>query len=383
MRFSVNFQLPEKIAPRPLLVNIDNTDELIPSDMSLRILFLGENWYGSCARACCFALRRLGCDVTDIDISTMIPQWRQRSNRAIRRMLQSRIVHEYNQLILDCASQIKPDILLAFKGQSVTVATLRKLRSSGIALYNYFPDTIPSEQGNLLAETIQEYDCVFYTKRFWEANPPDGLGKRPLVFLPHGYDPELHRIMELDARETSELTHDVTVIASHTDYKEKVLLELIGLMPKLDLHIYGERWTCPPRALELRSHISGMALAGSRYAKGVRAARINLAITSWTGRLELDETTTRTYEIPACGGFMLHERTPELLELYEEGSEVAAFGSLEELASKIEYYLGRPEEREAIARAAHVRCVPAYSYDERMKEILAYATSHGAAHAAD
>jgi hypothetical protein len=351
--------------------------------MSLRILFLGENWYGSCARACCFALRRLGCDVTDIDISTMIPQWRQRSNRAIRRVLQSRIVHEYNQLILDCASQIKPDILLAFKGPSVTVATLRKLRSSGIALYNYFPDTIPSEQGNLLTETIREYDCVFYTKKFWDANPPNGLDKSRLVFLPHGYDPEVHRIMELDARETSELTHGVTMIGSHTAHKEKLLQGLVGLMPKLDLHIYGERWTYPARAPELRPHIRGMALIGGRYAKAIRAARINLAITSWAGRIEVDETTTRTFEVPACGGFMLHERTPELLELYEEGREVTAFGSVEELASKIEYYLAHPEEREAIARAGHLRCVPAYSYDQRMKEILAYASSRGTAHAAD
>ena len=29
---------------------------------------------------------------------------------------------------------------------------------------------------------------------------------------------------------------------------------------------------------------------------------------------------------------MLHERTPELLELYDEGKEVACFGSVEELA---------------------------------------------------
>jgi spore maturation protein CgeB len=351
--------------------------------MSLRTLFLGENWYGSCARACCYALRRLGCDVTDIDLQTITPQWRQLSNRAIARLLRPRIVREYNQLILDCASQIRPDILLAFKGTAVTAATLRKLRFSGIALYNYFPDTIPSEQGNILADAIHEYDCVFYTKKFWDANPPDGLGKRRLVFLPHGYDPDVHRIMELDARDVSELTQDVTVIASHTSYKEKLLRGLVGLMPDLDLHIYGDRWTYPPRAPELRRHIRGMALAGSRYAKGIGAARINLAITSWTGRIEVDETTTRTFEIPACGGFMLHERTPELLELYEEGREVACFGSVEELASKIEYYLTHPVERDAIARSGHARCVPAYSYDERMKQILAYATSGVKAHATD
>ncbi len=341
--------------------------------MSIRVLFLGENWYGSCARACCYALRRLGCDVTDIDAQTIVPQWRQRSSRAIARLLRPRIIREYNQVILDSASQLRPDILLAFKGTAVTPTTLRTLRSSGITLYNYFPDTIPSEQGGLLAEAIHEYDCVFYTKKFWDAKPPDGLGKRPLVFLPHGYDPEVHRPLELDPRDISDLTHDVTVVASHTAYKEQLLRELVRLMPNLDLHIYGDRWVDPLRAPELRRHIRGMAVTGSTYAKTLQAARINMAITSWTGRIEVDETTTRTFEIPACGGFMLHERTTELLELYDEGREVACFGSVEELASKIDYYLAHPEERNAIARAGHARCVPAYSYDQRMKHILTYA----------
>jgi spore maturation protein CgeB len=76
---------------------------------------------------------------------------------------------------------------------------------------------------------------------------------------------------------------------------------------------------------------------------------------------------------------MLHERTPEILELYEEGRELACFGSVEELASKIKYYLAHPEERDGIARASHARCVPAYSYDSRVKEILRYHENHTAA----
>jgi spore maturation protein CgeB len=83
-----------------------------------------------------------------------------------------------------------------------------------------------------------------------------------------------------------------------------------------------------------------------------------------------DETTTRTYEIPACAGFMLHEHTQELQRLFEEDKEVACFGSGRELAEKIEFYLAHPEQRKAIASAGHARCVPAYSYDHRVAQIL-------------
>jgi spore maturation protein CgeB len=75
---------------------------------------------------------------------------------------------------------------------------------------------------------------------------------------------------------------------------------------------------------------------------------------------------------------MLHERTPELLEIYDEDKEVACFGSLKELAEKIQYYLAHPQERESIARAGHARCVPAYSYDDRVRAILRYHESTAA-----
>jgi len=342
--------------------------------MSFRILFLGENWYGSCARACCYSLRRLGCDVIDIDQQTIIPQWRQRSNRAIGRLLQARMVREYNQLILDCASRVKPDILLAFKGSFVESRTLETLRQSQITLYNYYPDTSPSAHGHLLTESIRRYDCVFYTKKFWSLALPQAMGGRPSVFLPHGYDPEVHRVLSLDSRDVANYRHDVTVIGSHTLHKERVVSELVRLCPNLDLHIYGSRWVESSRSPELDPHIRGFALFGSQYARALRAARISLAVMSGKvdGVAQGDETTTRSYEIPACGGFMLHERTPEVLEVYDEGKEVACFASVEELASKIEYYLAHPEERDAISHAGHIRCVPAYSYDQRMKEILQY-----------
>ena len=89
-----------------------------------------------------------------------------------------------------------------------------------------------------------------------------------------------------------------------------------------------------------------------------------------------DETTTRTYEIPACNGFMLHERTSELADLFEEGTEVACFGSARELAESIDEHLARPDACERMAIAAHARCVPAYSYDRRMSALLEWHAAH-------
>lgn len=338
----------------------------------VRILFLGENWFGSCARACCHALRRLGCEVADFDAQTIFPQLKRRSSRAILRLLEPKLIREYNEQIISLAVTFKPDFLLAFKGRYVTAKTLTALRQTGVKLYNYYPDTSAFAHGSLLPETLPLYDCVFFTKRFLDRDVRSRVDLRSSMFLPHGYDPELHLAQQLDEKDLSQYRRDVGVIATYTRPKEKLLEQLVTLRPNLDFQIWGNQWRERCQSDRLEKFIQGAPLNGTSYAKALRAFRINLAIMSGLvpGASRGDETTTRSYEIPACGGFMLHERTDEVLELFEEGKEIACFGDAEELAKKIDYYLTHSEERAAIAAAGHKRCVPAYSYDNRMAEII-------------
>ncbi len=339
---------------------------------ALRILFLGENWYGSCARACCYALRRLGCDVQDVDIQTLLPQFRRRSSRALVRIAAKIIEREYNALVIDIARRFAPDILLAFKAALLRGDTLDVLRGQGVALYNYYPDTSAFAHGPLLSDALPKYDCVFYTKRFWIDDVSRCIQLKAWHFIGHGYDPEVHRLWELEPRDISRFRHDLVVIATYTTYKEAVLEQLLCKMPELDLAIWGNQWRERCRSPLVMRRLCGDALTGTTYARALRAARINLAITSGrvAGASQGDETTTRTYEIPACGGFMLHERNDEVLELFEEGKEIVCFSSIEELVETIIYYLAHAQERQAIATGGHARCVPAYSYDNRMAELL-------------
>jgi spore maturation protein CgeB len=344
----------------------------------LRILFLGENWYGSCARACCYALRRLGCDVTDVDMQTFFPQVQEISSRVMLRISRWRLVREYNAAILRAAETFRPDLLLSFKAQYVLAQTLRALRHQGIPLYNYYPDTSAFAHGPLLAESLPEYDCIFYTKRFWDRDVRQRISLRKSIYVPHGYDTAIHRPIGLEERDRTQYQTDVVVIATHTRYKEEVLHELLDLRPRLKLTVWGNLWQQRSTSARVKQFIRGEPLEGDSYAKAICAAKINLALLSGKvqGSSQGDETTTRTYEIPACRGFMLHERSPELLELYSEGEEVACFSSPQELAEKIDHHLAHPAEREAIAGAGHRRCVPAYSYDNRMAEILRWHEQH-------
>jgi spore maturation protein CgeB len=104
------------------------------------------------------------------------------------------------------------------------------------------------------------------------------------------------------------------------------------------------------------------------YAAAISATRINLAFLRKSNR---DLQTTRSVEIPACGGFMLAERTAEHQELFAEGFEAAYFEGAEELIAKTNYYLAHEDERARIACAARRRCLrDDYSYAGRLRAAI-------------
>jgi spore maturation protein CgeB len=342
--------------------------------VTYRILFLGCNWFGSCARACSAAFRRLGSHVLDVSEDEFIPQWTNPFLRIFRRGVSPLVHREYNQRIVHLAKTFDPDFLFAFKGGNVWPETLDQIRGLGVKCYNFYPDTSAFTHGRHLPVTLPKYDCIFYTKRFWLEDVQQKISVKRAIFLPHGYDPEVHRRLELRTEEQQIFGHDVSVLAFHTPAKEALLSELLGILPGIDLSIWGRGWKERCRQRTLQAHIQGIELTGDLYAVAIQAAKINLALLSGQvrGASQGDETTTRTFEIPACGGFMIHQRTIELAEVFKEDKEVVCFSTASELARKIQSCLGDGEQRSRIAANGFRRCVPAYAYDERMKKVLTF-----------
>jgi spore maturation protein CgeB len=113
---------------------------------------------------------------------------------------------------------------------------------------------------------------------------------------------------------------------------------------------------------------------GAEYAKAIRLSKINLGILSEVrkGASSGDLITARTFHIPACGGFMLHERTEEVRQHFEEGRECGMFNGAAEMVEKVGYFLDHAAEREAIAEAGHIRCLTSgNSVDDRVRAVLA------------
>jgi spore maturation protein CgeB len=125
--------------------------------------------------------------------------------------------------------------------------------------------------------------------------------------------------------------------------------------------------------VRLRGHtrnlrVENAPLFGDDYIRALCASRINLC---FLRKMNRDLQTDRTMELPACGAFMLAERTPEHLRLFAEGREAAYFGSDAELVRTVQYYLDHEKERAAIAAAGRRRCLESgYSHHERLRRML-------------
>lgn len=81
----------------------------------------------------------------------------------------------------------------------------------------------------------------------------------------------------------------------------------------------------------------------------------------------------RMLEATGLGTFLLTEYQDNIRRYFEPGVDVETFASPGELVEKVRHYLQHPEEREAIARRGHARCVEAFSMERsigRLAELI-------------
>lgn len=341
----------------------------------LRILALSRSWLGANDNSFVSAFRRLGHSTRVVSDEIFFPVgWTSARLKALRRVLTKPIIREFQAAFRREAADFSPDLVFVFKGAFIDGRTLRAAKAAGAVAVNFYPDIGLSDAGPYVLDALPFYDWIFNTKSFRVDEMRAKLGMAHVSFMPHAFDPEVHRPVDLDAFAKENYRCDASFIGTWTPKKEKMLLDVCSALPNVRLKIWGRYWERAGPGIS--RFVTGREVTGLEYAKAIRASRISIAILveRMPGFPQGDLTTARTFEIPASGGFMLHERTDEARGFFEEGRECAMFAGSAELVEKLRYYLAHDEERKAIAEAGFRRAIASgYSYDDRAAVIIAKA----------
>lgn len=272
----------------------------------------------------------------------------------------------YRAAILRQCSVLKPDVFLTIKGTGIDGETLRSLRAMDVQVVMYYPD-YHFDHAHLPVEAFAEYDLFVTTKTFQIEYLAGLLGAERVAYVPHGYVDDVHK--PLFASGAAPSSFDVLYAGNHSSAKQAWLEKLADGIPGGSFGIVGNGWEQSGSAPLGRATLLGERRAVA-YAQAIQQASINIALhmgaapNGWA-----DLVSTRTFEIPACKGFMLHIDNPEVRELFDVGTEIDTFGSEEELCDKVRFYIYRPELRAAMIERAYARCVPAYGYVARACQI--------------
>jgi len=340
--------------------------------MTLSILFVGQQWLGSNSRGLAQGFRANGHLVDIVDEAAYTPRATSRYTKAIRKLGRRAFESDLNAEVLQRDRILAPDLIVVFKGQGLRRETLEELRNRRRKIFLFFPDVSLFVHGGNIPRAIGLYHHIFTTKSFGLRDLRERFGVTAAEFLPHGFDPDVHRPVTIPTTLRDQIGADASFVGTWSPKKERYLATVArSINGRARLAVWGAQWhRCESAAL--RPHLRHVGLLGDLYAACILASTINISILSEVrfGASAGDAITSRTFHIPATGGFMLHERTPELGDYFTENRDTACFGCPEELASKVLYYLEHPQEREQIRLQGHVRCTREHSLTQRAEVML-------------
>jgi len=335
-----------------------------------RVLWVGSmlyfNPYGR-GGARVRGLEALGCAVPLVDKRLIFSSLGPIASRLESRLLRGRATTALNRLVVMGARCHRPDLIWIEKGRDIWPSTVRELKAEfGVPIVHHCTDDLlfnPTNRSRHYEDALMDYTLHL------TANPSnmDEIRRRGASadLILNGYDVWAGRV-ELTQQERARYEADVAFIGHCEPNRIEAIRALCDSGVSVKIWGNDRKWQaladCP------LAHVTGESVYGPEYAKAICGARICLGFLS---KMNHDEQTGRTVEVPACGGFLLIERTELQKRYFDEGVEIEFYGDHAELVEKVHHYLAHEDERARIADAALSRCRQQdYSYGRRLLDAL-------------
>lgn len=270
--------------------------------------------------------------------------------------------------------ETRPEIVFVWQCEWLSGAVLRRISNISVVklvcytnddpfspLYSLNRGLHARRKWSRFVKNIPLYDKHYVFRdinkaEFTAAGAP-GVGLLRMYF-----DPRIHHPYRGEQRNGQ---HSDVIFIGHFEEGFKLDCLVALLNEGVNLEIYGQFGWDKPGARQIRE-LYGKPIKpvwGQDYADLISNSKIALCFLS---RLNRDEYTTRSFEIPACGTLLLAERTSEHQDLFIEGEEAEFFDSAKEMVCKVKYLLSHPARIEEISKKGYERvCRDGHSASNR------------------
>src|SRR5690606_37491883 len=248
--------------------------------------------------------------------------------------------------VVAAARRSSPDVVITTGIAPVDRACLQDLSAQGIRLVNFLTDD-PWNRAHYapwFLAALPLYDHVWSPR---EAIMDDlrRAGVRQVDYLPFAYNPAVH-YPQAPATDAERERYDTDVLLVGGADADRVPLVAPLVRAGVRVALYGGYWH---RHAATRRHAKGL-LDAEGLRKATSGARVCLGLVRRANR---DGHAMRTFEVPAMGGCLLVERTPDHERLFgAENEAVLYFTTTGDIVERVRWLLERPADRARLAAAA-------------------------------
>nr|CAJ71380.1 hypothetical protein kustc0635 [Candidatus Kuenenia stuttgartiensis] len=336
-----------------------------------RILIYGESWRGGMPHSMLLAFTRLGYDTIIFDYQKYLSFHQFSINRIVNKLCYvldqfyfKKRCTEINTKFIQQVEDFLPDLIIVMKGLHVLPESLEKIKKLGISVVNWHVDDFfnPLYTMPYSKEAFTLYD-IHFSPRPHLFEEYRRLGAKNVEYLGVCVDPNAFYPV---SSVSGNFQCDVSFVGSWSKNRENLLKKL----HLFNVQIYGSGWH--RAVVSFRGipniHLMNKSVHLEDFSRVIKRSKICLNILTIENR---DQTNLRNFEIPACKGFQLCNRTPQLLKIFKEGEEIALYENEQELIDKIRYYLDHEEARIKVAENGFKAVINGdHTYKSRCKQLI-------------